>query len=499
MRRTNSGIEQAFDSAVTVKVNKPAVQKYLPRNLRKWMESYRKWIGGETIVNKKIFKYIEKHQHEPEFLNALQSKKMNRGSILTWAVEHDQWNVAEAMLKCDGVNVNQVDLNNELPLAKCLSRCTDYRSDESRRRGVIFKLLAYPGVDVTKEGLSYYPGYPLVIALERELTEFAKIILSRGGHCNYALVKAVKIAVEKGYSDIVCLILESSNVSDVVFKEAMQSAMKTRYNAVQLLVDKGLCIWSADLLLWAAKNAQYRVLDKVLAHTEIDINFKDDSGDTALHHAAAVGFAAGIKMLLQHGADPNRTNKNGLTPLLAAVCRSDAGAASVLLASDKADLTIADSSGKTALMIAAENGMTSVVKMLLDRDSSCVNAQDNNGDTALILAARHHHDAIIVKELLTHGADVMIENSLSYTALMEAKKSGHKGLCPLLKNSYQHIQPIAVSEVTPSAPPLESEELVGLKAAAVIPPVSLNKSGLFATREDNAGKEQQIAEPRIRH
>jgi hypothetical protein len=74
--------------------------------------------------------------------------------------------------------------------------------------------------------------------------------------------------------------------------------------------------------------------------------------------------AAGLKKLLEAGADPNIPDSNDMTPLVYCVYRHDAKMAAVLIAGN-ADVNAKDSLGMTALHHAAFEGSAELVKLLL--------------------------------------------------------------------------------------------------------------------------------------
>jgi uncharacterized protein len=74
-----------------------------------------------------------------------------------------------------------------------------------------------------------------------------------------------------------------------------------------------------------------------------------------IQSAAAGGYRKVVKMLLDHGADPNIREQGGYTPLHAAAQNGDEEMIRVLLYGG-ADLTIASNNGKTALDLAIEAG-----------------------------------------------------------------------------------------------------------------------------------------------
>ncbi len=187
-------------------------------------------------------------------------------------------------------------------------------------------------------------------------------------------------------------------------------------------------------LITAAHSGSILELQALLKFADININLCNNNGTTPLIAACRSGYRECVDSLLAHPElAVNAIDNNLQSALIGTVIKKNPGIVKALLCINGININLQDIAGKNALMYAAELGLIDVVAMLLDHDNSSVNAQDNNGDTALILAARSHDDAIIIKALLAHGANIAIENKASYTALMAAKKAGHKGVCPLLK------------------------------------------------------------------
>ena len=66
-------------------------------------------------------------------------------------------------------------------------------------------------------------------------------------------------------------------------------------------------------LMRAVDNAHVGAARRLLA-AEVAIEASDERGNTALHHAVAGGRAELIALLLDHGADPDHADHDGLTP-----------------------------------------------------------------------------------------------------------------------------------------------------------------------------------------
>ncbi len=90
---------------------------------------------------------------------------------------------------------------------------------------------------------------------------------------------------------------------------------------------------------------------------------KSKYGRTPLHTAAYEGRFDVVKLLLEHGADPNTQDKDGRTPLHWAALRGLVDVVRLLLVHG-ADPTVEDEDGKTPLDLARVKGFHEVVSVI---------------------------------------------------------------------------------------------------------------------------------------
>ncbi|XP_067663616.1 serine/threonine-protein phosphatase 6 regulatory ankyrin repeat subunit A-like [Haliotis asinina] len=136
-----------------------------------------------------------------------------------------------------------------------------------------------------------------------------------------------------------------------------------------------------------------------------DVNSKNKSGKTALHHVSKGVFDIGtrtISQLIAAGADVNAQDNDGNTPLMTSVT---AGHISSLLGAG-ADVNSKNKSGKTALHFFSENDYdfdTWTISQLIDVGAD-VNAQDDDGNTPLHVCVQNNS---------YNKAMVLLQNPLS--------------------------------------------------------------------------------------
>lgn len=150
-------------------------------------------------------------------------------------------------------------------------------------------------------------------------------------------------------------------------------------------------------------------------------------GDVLRGNHSALVQAAGLKgsreavqVLLEAGADPNQSNAQGITALMAAVRAKNVEAARLLLAGG-ADARAVDEYGTSALHRSAQH-CPALVGELLDAGAD-PNALNGHGATPVMNAARYQVEGL--RTLLARGGRVDVANAQGQTALMWAAR--HRG------------------------------------------------------------------------
>lgn len=103
--------------------------------------------------------------------------------------------------------------------------------------------------------------------------------------------------------------------------------------------------------------------DKLLTNKLVDINARDEFGNTALHWASVNGHIAVVRELIQKGADVNAKNKTNSTPLHLASGSGQIMAVRELI-KNGADATLRDKHGNIPIQLAQKNSHKGAVKEL---------------------------------------------------------------------------------------------------------------------------------------
>lgn len=182
------------------------------------------------------------------------------------------------------------------------------------------------------------------------------------------------------------------------------------------------------------------------------VDIKDGTAMTPLLYAAEWNRPAFATRLVELGADPNRRDWQGYTPLTFALChrahslvhclvaaganvshhlcdqimRGHCDNASYLL-SRGANANMHDEHGRSALALAAMRGEAELVQQLADAGAD-VNARHGSATTPLAYAAHNGHGSV-VKKLIALGANCNLGSlDMRQIPLLEAVRHGHDGV-----------------------------------------------------------------------
>lgn len=197
-----------------------------------------------------------------------------------------------------------------------------------------------------------------------------------------------------------------------------------------------------------------RDLVKLLLDNGADANLANQRGRMPLHFAGESGNIQIISMLVEAGADVNCTDNNGVTPLMLLAQNGKTDAALKFIQYPEIDISIkdndgrmaidyatsaglrelvaalsqtegnhADAYGNTSLHHACWNGQSEVVKVLLEKAADRVNDLNDDGESPLLLAARKSN-LTIAEMLITAGAKPDITNLNGISPLHVAAGNG---------------------------------------------------------------------------
>jgi len=199
--------------------------------------------------------------------------------------------------------------------------------------------------------------------------------------------------------------------------------MSQYYNEDKLNEDR------SKKLIVACSNAQRDVVEKLIeANPNIreTINDKNNMGETALHVTAIGGDHYIVQTLLDNGADPKISDKQGRTPLMRAALLGNLDAVQVFVAHDETNVFDAGSTGQTPLHCACLISNMELINQFIELDSEgrALKMRDNEGNTPFLECAQPPVLNEPFEFLLEAGADVNEENNNGENALLFAARNG---------------------------------------------------------------------------
>lgn len=273
-----------------------------------------------------------------------------------------------------------------------------------------------------------------------------------------------------GSSDILQLLLD--NGGDI---EAKYEAGKTllsvatsldNVNMLQYLIQNGADVTAKDDdgQTVAMHLIQNQVVDKTtwdcVLDKSPDLNARDELGRTALFHATDLGAHATAEILLTAGCDAAISNWQGTTPLMQAAAKRHIRTVELCLDWHDANIDALDSLGQSALYLAVEKQHHDVVSVLVERGAGAnqrtttgrsllsmasgmgnsgiarklliggadINCRDSpNGRTPLMVAAAHKQ-LHMIKWLVSHGANVHLQDNTGCDAVVCAPAASRKSV-----------------------------------------------------------------------
>ena len=168
------------------------------------------------------------------------------------------------------------------------------------------------------------------------------------------------------------------------------------------------------LLHMVAMRGQMDVANQVLGMYKDDaarkaaLNAQDSRGNTPLHLmiSASKPSQEMLKLLQERGADVNKENALGYTPLHVASGKGHTALVANLIAGG-AQVKASQKDGVTPLHLAVN---PEIAQLLIDANKDILNQRDENGDTALHLAFEEDRLDVANKLLQTEGVEINARN-----------------------------------------------------------------------------------------
>lgn len=182
----------------------------------------------------------------------------------------------------------------------------------------------------------------------------------------------------------------------------------------------------------ASAEGYVEILKLLLEHGYDPNHVEGDFGERLLHHITdSPRLMEQARLLLDFGADSNARNEHGSTPLQSAAGRGNLEYLKLLLTAG-ADPAHTSPDGRDAFYAAVVSSRFECAEFLLKLGGD-VNMQDHRGRTALSRIAMGGRGVEMLKWLLAHGADKSIPDDGDRTPLEWARRNGHAEIVKLLE------------------------------------------------------------------
>ena len=176
----------------------------------------------------------------------------------------------------------------------------------------------------------------------------------------------------------------------------------------------------------ACTNANYPfvITRLLLLNPMIDVNAKDDSGNTPLFMAIFKKCNSSAELLIDHpDTDINPVNNAGVTPIMIAAMKGNAEIGMKLIETGKCDLERLDKNEMTPLMLAVSRGSLKMVKILIEYGKVDVFRQTEAG-TCFSIALKTENEEIIKYLIKIRAYDTTLtENGKSVFDLVREMKN----------------------------------------------------------------------------
>ena len=235
-------------------------------------------------------------------------------------------------------------------------------------------------------------------SLVKDLVELGANVNFKGC-CNES---PLTVATANGHNDTVKYLIEHG--ADVNHKnswgvDSLRIAIEERNDDIAKYMIDNCDVDKEDALILAVTNGRLKLVKHLIEEKKIDVNTSGKYPPcNSLIHSAILGKNKDVaKYLVKHGANVNKENGNGDTPLsLAYIFLEDEGTIKYLIEHG------ADINKKPILVWAAKDGNGDMVKYLIEHGAD-VNKEDINGYNSLYWA-RENNDEDLVGYLKGYGA-----------------------------------------------------------------------------------------------
>ncbi|WP_342226360.1 ankyrin repeat domain-containing protein [Rickettsia endosymbiont of Urophora cardui] len=351
-----------------------------------------------------------------------------------------------------GANVNAQDTKGNTAL---------YYAIKKNDKAVI-KLLIEEGANLS----------PIHLAIKNNNTDICKLLIEKGANVNAQDTKgntALYYAIKKNDKAVIKLLIEEGanlNIHNYDGDSPIHLAIKNNNTDIcKLLIEKGANVNAQDAKGNTPVIIATAIKNKELVNDLIDVNAKNDDGDSAIPTIVGVGVGSGVIGGVIGGVSSGVIGGGimgaggaAYAKAIGSYSRVDNSDSEILenLIEHGANLNVVDSFGNTPLHHAAANNDVEMVELCINNNAN-IDARNHLGETPLHIATNNIRyrggrttrdiktDVInsnidtktkkIISILVQHNANLSIQNNHDDTALHLAVKKHAIEVVELLLNA----------------------------------------------------------------
>ncbi|CAL5370444.1 unnamed protein product [Camellia sinensis] len=246
----------------------------------------------------------------------------------------------------------------------------------------------------------------LMISAKHKRDECIKVLATAGA--DFGLVN---IAGQSVYS------IAGSNQWPLCFQQAVLDVIR----AGKVLKSSNVSIFSP--LMFVARSGDILALEALIGRPEIDLDYQDDRGFSAVMVTAMEGHVEAFRLLVYAGADVKLCSKSGETAITLSEFNQSRDLFEKVMLEFALEKGNRNGGGFYALHCAARHGDLDAVRLLMHKGYD-VNIPDGDGYTPLMLAAREGHGSTS-RLLIKSGARCDLKNVKGETALSLARNNNN--------------------------------------------------------------------------
>ncbi|MEG4173133.1 MULTISPECIES: ankyrin repeat domain-containing protein [unclassified Microcoleus] len=255
----------------------------------------------------------------------------------------------------------------------------------------VVELLIAKAVDVNDKGTDGNTPLHFAAGFYRRKVEVAQTLIAKGANVNVKNNKGLTplhMARSKALAKILLAAGAKINIKEENARNGkgttlLHNAAKIGFKElVQQLIKDGANIVIRDSI--NRTPLHYAATKEVATLLMLDINARDQYGDTPLHLAVQNNRPEIVSLLIANGAKVNVENASGNTPLHLAVQNNRPEIVSFLIANG-AKVNVENASGNTPLHLAVQNNRPEIVSFLIANGAK-VNVKNNDGWIPLDIA-----------------------------------------------------------------------------------------------------------------